>query len=223
MNKWIYLSHPLNSKTPAYGGEDSLKIQRKKSIEKGDSCNTQHWSLSNHLGTHIDFPRHFWNDGKTINDYPPEFWIFNFPFVIDISPVESDLMILPRDVPFHDVPKNMDILIIKTGFSLLRGKDVYFKKNPGFTPQMAVFLREHFPKLRVFGFDSISLSSFSHKEIGREAHKMFLDHPRAILLLEDMDLSLVNNSFKFKKIIISPLRVESTDGAPCTIFAEVTG
>jgi kynurenine formamidase len=80
LNKWVYLSYPLNCETPAYGGGDSLKIQHEKSIEKGDSCNTQHWSLSNHMGTHIDFPRHFVQAGKTSEDYGPEFWIFHSPF-----------------------------------------------------------------------------------------------------------------------------------------------
>ena len=221
MSKWIYLSYPLNCKTPAYGGEDSLKIQGKKRMEKGDSCNTQYWSLSNHLGTHIDFPRHFFCDGKTSSDYPPEFWIFFSPFIIDISPVEPGLIIQPEDVPLNGVPENMDMLIIKTGFSLLRDKDIYYKKNPGFAPGFAVFLRDHFPHLRVFGFDSISLSSFAHREIGHEAHRAFLDHSHPILLLEDMDLSVIDNSFKLKQIIVSPLLVENADGAPCTIFADV--
>jgi arylformamidase len=221
MSKWIYLSYPLSFKTPAFGNEDSLKIQHKKSMEKSDSCNTQYWSLSNHLGTHIDCPRHFVSHGKTLSDYSPDFWIFYYPFIIDISPVEPDLIIQTKDIPLNDTPENMDMLIIKTGFSLLRGKDIYYKNNPGFAPELAVFLRKHFQNLRIFGFDSISLSSFAHRETGREAHKAFLDHPRPILLLEDMNLSMVNNSFKFKQIIVSPLIVDSADGAPCTIFADV--
>ena len=60
---------------------------------------------------------------------------------------------------------------------------------------MAFFPRERCPHLRVFGFDSISLSSFAHTKIEQGAHKAFFDHSR-ILLLEDMDLSIVDNSLK---------------------------
>lgn len=221
MNKWIYLSYPLTCKTPAYGGDVSIVIQRGKILEKGDSCNTQYWRLSNHIGTHIDFPRHFVSNGKTSSDYSPEFWILNFPIMIDISPIEPSWLIQPEDIPLMSATEYTDMVIIKTGFSGLRGKDIYSNQNPGFSPEVAVFLRERLPNLRVFGFDSISLSSFAHRETGREAHRAFLDHPNPILLLEDMDLSQVDHRSQLKKIIISPLRVENADGAPCTIFAEV--
>lgn len=79
VSKWIYLSYPLNCETPAYGGGESLKIRHEKSIEERDSCNTSYWSFSNHLGTHIDFPRHFVREGKTSDDYDPQFWILHSP------------------------------------------------------------------------------------------------------------------------------------------------
>lgn len=221
MNKWVYLSYPLNCETPAYGGGDSIKIQQEKSIGKGDSCNTLYWSLSNHIGTHIDFPIHFVQNGKTSCDYRPEFWIFYSPFILDISLVEPGFIIEPEAVVLDAVPNNIDMLVIKTGFCRLREKDIYWKKNPGFAPGLAAFLREHFPHLRTLGFDSISLSSFAHRKIGQEAHKAFLDHTRPILLLEDMDLSMLDNSMKLKQVIVSPLRVEGADGAPCTVFANI--
>ena len=143
MNKWIYLSYSLNRRTPAYGGGESIKIYHEKSIEKGDSCNTSYWSLSNHLGTHIDFPKHFVQSGKTPCDYDPEFWIFHSPFVLDISPVELDGSIIgPGDMDLCVVPNNIDILIIKTGFCHLREKDIYWKKNPGFAPALAIFFAQ---------------------------------------------------------------------------------
>ena len=119
------------------------------------------------------------------------------------------------------MPDNIDILLIKTGFCHLREKENYWRRNPGFAPSLAAFLRERFPHLKVLGFDSISLSSFAHRKIGQEAHKSFFDHPRPILLLEDMDLATVDNSTKLKQVIVAHLQVEGSDGAPCTVFANV--
>ncbi|MGD9159749.1 MAG: cyclase family protein [Desulfobacteraceae bacterium] len=221
-NKWIYLSYPLSKRTPAYGGGESLEIRQNKSLEKGDSCNTSNWRLSNHLGTHIDFPRHFVSHGKTSTDYSPEFWIFSLPFLCDISNVEPGLVIKPDMIDFSSIPEHIDILMIKTGFSIYREKEIYWEKNPGFSPGFADVLRRNFPDIKIFGFDSISLSSFANRATGREAHKAFLDNTRPILLLEDMDLSLINNEMEIKQIIVSPLRVEDTNGAPCNVFASIT-
>jgi kynurenine formamidase len=221
MNKWIYLSYPLNSTTPAYGGGATFNVREEKCIKKGDSCNTQYWRLSNHLGTHIDFPKHFDREGKTACDYPAAFWIFDFPFVVDISPIPRDSIIQMENITLTGVPDKIDLLIVKTGFSLLRGENIYCKNNPGFAPELAAFLRERFPRLRVMGFDSISVSSFAHRETGRKSHKAFLDDPQPILLLEDMDLSGVDGNSKLKQIIVSPLNVEEADASPCTIFAKI--
>jgi arylformamidase len=221
MRKWIYLSYQLGVKTPAYGGGKSFCAHQIKDMEKGDLCHTQHWSFSNHLGTHIDFPKHFARGGKISSDYHPGFWFFSLPFFLDHSNVAPGCIIQPEDMHLEVVPGNVDILILKTGFSIYRGQDIYWEKNPGFAPELAGLFREQFPNLRVFGFDSISLSSFANRETGRQAHKAFLDHRRPILLLEDMDLSAVNNSMRLEQVIISPLRVENADGSPCTVFVKI--
>jgi len=73
----------------------------------------------------------------------------------------------------------------------------------------------------VIGFDSISVSSFANRMLGREAHKAFLNPEKPILLLEDMDLREVNKNTNFKEIIVAPMRIAKCDGLPCTIFAKI--
>lgn len=94
------------------------------------------------------------------------------------------------------IPDNIDMLVIKTDSCHLREKDIYWENNSGFAPGMAAFLRKRFLRLRVFGFDSIALSAFVHSKTGYDAHKAFLDHSNPILLLEDMDLSSIDNNLK---------------------------
>lgn len=215
------MSHQLSGTTPAYGGGESLNIAFVRNIKEGDSCNTQRWCFSNHLGTHIDFPKHFQRTGSAADDYPPDFWIFNCPFLVDVSPVAPGHIITPECFAFDRLPDESDLIIIKTGFCSQRGEEVYWKNNPGFSPDLAFELRGKFPRLRVVGTDSISISSFVHRDLGRTAHLAFLKHERPILLLEDMNLSDVNESTGFKRVIVSPIRVEGADAAPCTIFAEL--
>ena len=221
MNNWVYLSYPLDAGTPAYGGAESITIEHNKDMNNGDSCNTSKWCFSSHLGTHVDLPKHFSRDGKGVTDFPANYWIFNTPFLIDISPVRLGTLVQPSDIDLESVSPDTDLLIIKTGFCDYRSEEIYWKQNPGFSPQFAQILRKKFPNLRVFGFDSISVSSFMHRDIGREAHRAFLDDTRPIFLLEDMDLDQIGTHTELKKVIVSPLLVHGADGAPCTVLGKI--
>jgi len=214
MRQWLFLSYLLDDNTPVYGGGSVFQSLNDKDINKGDSCNKAQWTLSNHIGTHIDTPRHFSSKGNTLDYYPADFWVFYNIEIIDISPVAPGHILSMKDLPIENLPRNTQLLLIKTCFSNLRKKSVYWQDNPGFHPNLANYLRDNFPKLRVLGFDLISLSSFAHRALGREAHKAFLDHPRPILILEDMDLSQVSNDTHFNHIIVAPLRVNGSDASP---------
>ena len=71
---WIWLSHTLNPNTEGYRGEKSLRIRKVSKISKGDSSNSINFSMHNHLGTHVDVPFHFLNDGSNLYiDSPIDF------------------------------------------------------------------------------------------------------------------------------------------------------
>ncbi len=219
--KWMFLSYPLSMDTPVFGGGYGMRIQALKQMESGDSCNTSYWNLPNHLGTHLDFPKHFIQNGRNGSDYNADFLVFNHSWIIDLENVEPGEIISAEQVKDFFIPHEVELLIIKTGFCKNRDKAVYWQKNPGFSPQLAKFLKDTFPDLKVLGFDSISIASFVHRQTGRKAHKSFLEGDRPLLLLEDMDLNHVWADASFKQIIVAPLRVAKTDAAPCTVLALV--
>jgi arylformamidase len=217
----IFLSYPLNAQSPAYGDGGRISLEAIQSIQRGDSCNTSLWTIPNHLGTHIDAPRHFDSNGLTIDQFPANHWIYcNIGFV-DVTPIEPGALITANQVLDTTLPADIGILLIKTNFALCRGKKVYWQQNPGLSPEAAEALRHHFPSLRIIGLDSISISSYSHREVGRKTHKLLLNHPQPILIIEDMDLSKVFKETIFKRITIAPVIVTGADGAPCTVLAEV--
>ena len=221
-NNWISLSYPLDEDTPAYGGGKGFQITLDKSMARGDSCNTSTLTFSNHLGTHLDFPRHFAEQGRTLDDYSIDSFIFTRIGFVDLGQIEGGRIISWQDLESVVLPEDIELLLIKTGFCHKRSLPAYCRENPGFSPGLADCLREAFPSLRVLGFDSISLSSFSHRELGREAHKRFLDHERPILPLEDMDLSRVEKTSLIRQTIVAPWMVRGADAVPCTVMAEVS-
>lgn len=217
--KCIFLSHTLSERTPGYGGKKEFALKKTKSLVDGNSCNQSQWQLSNHIGTHIDAPLHFSQNGKSLDQYPAEFWIFNKPELCHVPTQSSQLI----DVSSwcEKIPVNADLLLIKTDFEKFRTSDVYWSHNPGLTPQLGTWLREHRPRLRAVGFDFISLTSYAHRAIGKEAHHAFLheDHSGSpVLIIEDMRLSeLIENPVR---VIVAPLIVEKSDGSPVTVIAE---
>lgn len=220
MDKWLFLSYPLSPQTPSYGGGHGVVAQPGKQMAAGDSCNTQQWQMSNHIGTHVDAPRHFSAKGLTVDEYPADYWIFDYPWMLDISPVPPEVFIMPERINLGGVPTETDILLLKTGFFEFRGMDEYWQNSPGLSSQVAGVIRNYLPSVRALGLDLISVSSLSHREEGRKAHRAFLDHEKPILLLEDVDLSGVNGGTLLKQVVVAPLRVAGADGAPCSIFAK---
>ena len=216
MIKFRYLSYFLNSTTPLYGGSIGIEIEKLSDMNKGDTSNSKRITLNNHSGTHIDFPNHFFNNGKLSSDYSADFWIFNHPFILKIKAEENEIIALNKQ-QLDSIPKNTDFLIFNTGFHKYRDKKIYWNNNPGISPDVASQLRNQCPDLRILGMDTISLNSYQNRDLGRKAHVEFLKENN-ILIVEDMnlnDLELIPS-----KIMCFPLLVNQIDGCPVTIIAE---
>ena len=67
--KIIDISQELLS-SKVYDGDPKPKIETLQSMEDGDLYNLSALSLCLHNGTHIDAPRHFIKDGKTVDEIP---------------------------------------------------------------------------------------------------------------------------------------------------------
>ena len=213
-----YLSYYISNETPLYGNGKGIHFSPDKEMIKGDSCNTINLAFPNHSGTHIDFPYHFNQEGKTINDYPAEYWQFDHVETIDLSGKVDDNQIIGTDFFSGLGTLTTELLLIKTGYGAYRGTNRYTLTPPGLSANLAPFLRKNFPRLRCVGIDLISVSSYSNREEGRKAHHAFLnpDEGEPILLIEDMNL---NANILFNKVIVAPLLIDNADGAPCTVLA----
>jgi len=214
----IFLSYILNAETPTYGNRNKFEITKNSDMSRGDIANDSHISTTTHIGTHIDMPFHFYENGQTIEDFSADFWLFKNPLIVEIEPsgliIKEELIARLENIE----DKSFDIFILKSGICNLRDRDEFWRSNYGFHPDIYDYLTDKFPSIRVFGFDSISVSSFQERLLGREAHRRFLNPEKPILLLEDMDLRNINEKSKIDRIIVSPLRISSCEGIPCTVF-----
>lgn len=220
MSNWIYLSYELSETLSNYGGSKGIEIEWLRRMDKGDASNNSALSLSSHTGTHIDYPLHFFKEGKTGSDYKAGNFVFHEVGVLDISKSDiTDYLISPKNLE-NSLPSSVEFLIIKTGFCTSRNEEKYWNFNWGFGLGTADFLKKTFPKLKAIGFDLISLSSFQQRETGRAAHKEFLEK-NDVLIVEDLDLKEVSSTTKIKTLVVAPLRFVGADGTPVTIMAEI--
>ena len=95
----VDLTHPLPVGFPSPFGRSDLKIE--SVLEFGrDGINLNRWHISEHVGTHIDAPIHFSEDGLTAEQIPVENLVVPL-VVIDIrgrAEANADTELTPDDV-----------------------------------------------------------------------------------------------------------------------------
>ncbi len=221
MVTYVLLSYKLSENIPLYGNTPAIEILFDKNMENGDSCNTSILKFHNHSGTHVDAPKHFWNEGRSIADYDIDELIFSSPLVIDCPKSPKEMINIKDLTDFERKLRKCDILLLRTGFWKYRTKEIYRLENPGISPEAADYIRSEYENIRCIGLDSLSVSSYSNRELGRKTHEIFLRKNEytgePVLLLEDLDISRKDLD-KLKTILICPLMIENTDSAPCMVM-----
>ena len=65
----IDVSVPLDTQLPTYPHNTPFSLEPIKRIARGDSSNVSTLHMSAHTGTHVDAPRHFFDQGAgTVNE-----------------------------------------------------------------------------------------------------------------------------------------------------------
>lgn len=223
MKNYKLLSHIICQDTPSYGNRDKVYIRVNSSIKAGDTANSSSWIFSNnHIGTHIDVPYHFTNNGIKTYDIPVSDYFFEKVSLIDI-PCSSAVLLTIADFEAIKafIHPETELLLIRTGFEQYRQTDRYWNNNPGLAPELAGYLRNNYQQLRCVGFDFISITSWQHRLEGRAAHRAFLcpeNGEKEILVIEDMSLKEIKSNIL--KVIVAPFLVEDGNGGAVTVIAE---
>ena len=173
------LSQPLDqdcSFWPLYPPFEVKYIKRK--AEHG--VNAQYIMTSNHMGTHLDAPRHFVTNGKTVDQLPLE-WLCGPGVIVDISDIVEELSLFrPEDLERRAEIRRGDILFIHTGWhrysfhSPEGDEEKYIHRHPGPHHSICEWLLEK--KIHLWGVDMISTDHPMNLPIGRFLGKGGLEH-----------------------------------------------
>src|SRR6478672_13183416 len=82
--KLIDVSVPLDAQLPTYPHNTPFSVEPIKRLARGDSSNVSTLHMSAHTGTHVDAPRHFFDEGPGTESLPLELLIGRAR-VIDVS------------------------------------------------------------------------------------------------------------------------------------------
>ena len=205
----IVLSKQIRNNLPIYGGVFNKNLTKSKSISVGDSCNESSLFFGFHVGTHVDFPWHFINDGKKGCDYN-YFIIYKNPTIVSTKIVDS-LMQIENTLNFD--PDSECIMIVAKE----EENNSNILLNVGLSLEFAKVIYDKLPKLRAVFLNTVSISSINNRSVGREVHKFFLK--KGILIYEDCDFSkaaMINYNNYIYTFHIFGLE---NDGSPCVIFS----
>lgn len=221
-SKCIWLSHTWGPSSPAYGDGKRILIEPATQISRGDSSNSLSFSAGNHIGSHMDAPYHFSENGRKVDSYAAEDFYFKRPILVDLTisdtsrHITEDHLVELRDRTGKQFLE-CDLLLFRTGLEKNRQETRYWSDGIGMGPGTADFLRKHAPQCRAIGLDTISVTAFSQRELGRQVHREFLQHDKPFILFEDLALQKAD-AHGLSSVVAAPLRIEGGDGAPVTVM-----
>ena len=199
------ISVTLKPDMVTYPGDAPFEKQVYSSLDEGKSANLSRFSLGSHTGTHIDYPLHFFKDGRDSGDLELEN-VVGDALVLDVTDASKtvDAEVLKNAWPDHDI----DRVLLRTANST----NALFEKEHFYTDFIylgisgAQFLAEK--KVKTVGVDYLSVEKY--KSDDHAVHKFLLS--QNITVIEGLDLSKVSAGQYFLACL--PLKIAGSDGAP---------
>lgn len=200
----------LSGRVPTYPGNPSFHVDPVRRIAQGASSNVSALYLGTHAATHVDAPRHFFDDRPGVDALPLE-TLIGPARVVHLpgrDPITADRL---RVFDLAGVTR----LLVRTGNSDLWSRSEFATDYAGVTEDGARFLVES--GMALVGVDYLSVECY--KTPGAPAHHVLLGHGAAVV--EGLDLSGVEPGDY--ELICLPLRIADGDGAPARVVLRTMG
>jgi arylformamidase len=196
------VSVPLVSGGLVYPGNPPIAIAPQQEVSKGGSSNVSSLSFGSHTGTHVDAPKHFFDDGITVDMIPLE--TLMGPAVLIC--VEDDVMSVgEKELKLHELAGHTRVLIKSRNSSFNRERD--FRKDYTYlAPDGAAYLVSLGVKL--VGVDYLSVEQFHSGH--HQTHRTLLEN--GVIIVEGLSLSAP--AMGPYELRVLPLRLAGLDGAP---------
>lgn len=197
--KEIYdISMELNTDTPEWPGDRPFEYALSVTKEQSGSVNVGEIKTSTHLGTHIDAPFHYDDNGLTIEKMPLEVYLSTAQ-VVDVQGMKK---IDSKDLP--EPEEGVTAVLLKS--CSWKDRTKFPESWPVFGESIAEWMKEK--GIRLLGVDVPSVDQETSKEL--PMHQAMNVNGRYILegiVLNDIDAGVY-------QLAALPLKIKGAEGSP---------
>lgn len=233
--KCIDLTREINNETQVCPC-DRVPVVENYATTEEEGVNVKFLKMGTHTATHIDAPHHYYKDGKTLNDFPVEYFLGR-GIMLDFSEKGAKYPITREDIlGYRDALEKVDFAIFNTGWEKYYGTWDFFK-HPYLTEEAAKALVEL--DIRIVGTDGSSadaaygfstaqrvenptfeeiLKNMDRENVRDESHHILLGND--VLIVEYLcNMEALPKTEAFYSFL--PLKIMEADGSPVRAVAIV--
>ena len=203
---WLDLTVPVKDGMMTWPSDPPVKVSAVKAVAKGGSSNVSLLEMGSHTGTHIDAPRHFIEQGATVDRLSV-----------------ADMLGRVRVVRCAGSPmvgaQELRKLVLRRGervFLRTRNSDSRWWEEPfrcdfvALSLEASRFLADR--RIRMLGIDYLSVGGYRSPD-GAEVHRTLLQ--AGIIVVEGLNLSAVRPGRY--DLVCLPLKLAGGDGSPARV------
>lgn len=205
MNKDFYdVSIELSSNTAVYTGDPNIEIEKVFNISKGDKFNLSKLIFTTHGGTHIDAPKHFFNNGYGVEEIPIEKLIGKVKVfeLLNCNKIEK------QHLEKFKIESGDRIFFKTSNYDKVTHK-TFYDDFVYLTLEAAEYLADK--NINTVGIDYFSIENFDDDEF--KVHKILLKNN--IVIVEGINLKDVPEGEY--KLCALPIKIKNSDGAPARV------
>jgi len=184
-----------------------VEISKYKGIRKGGSSNVSLLKLGSHTGTHIDAPRHFFDDGITVDTMPADVMVG----LARVIGIKNHSTVCVNELKAKNIHPGQRILFRTRNSKRQWWKKSFCKDFVFLTLAGAEYLVSQ--RVRMVGIDCLSVGGYGHPE-SNAVHRELLG--RGIWIVEGLDLTRVRPGYY--DMLCLPLRIHQGDAAPVRVL-----
>lgn len=211
MLRLVDLSLDIYDKAPTFYPDPKTAVIEHLSIENLNYNITQ-LVMSTHLGTHLDAPFHFFDDGVTVENLDVRRG-FGPAWVLDFTHKKGGDPITLEDMQTHaDKVKKGARLIFHTDWDKELPQKRYFGEQPYLTVEATSWMAQEGVGCVALDLPTTYPAEYTashHSLLNKDAQVLIIEGLRGLDRLQSREVIL----------IALPLRVRGRDGAPCRAMA----
>jgi len=198
------ISLVISPDLPVWPGDHRAVLEQVEFMDKGANANVSRMAVGVHVGTHVDAPHHFLNDGRTVENLP--LGVLTGPALVVHVPDVVDIIaagVLERST----IPAGTERVLFKTRNSRIweRGDKEFCEGFVAISADGAEWLVRNGVKL--VGVDYLSVAPYKQSA---PTHQILLR--AGVVILEGVDLSAVPPGTY--ALYCLPLKLAGSEGAP---------